>query len=151
MCVPKNESKTAVFEALPQWFRACADEMYKKRHGGASFEAVFSRSANTTMPVLQKIPLPHILGPRRAECKLVHVSRTDICMCSLSMLRIRFEVSPAGRHMHVSDVRALIVHNTHTNTQGFKCHDVSGVWGIDRTTYTHTHTHRASSATTRTA
>ena len=91
-----NMSKARAFEAFPKWFRACADDIYKRRsiHGsrGASFEAEFNRAANTTMPALQHISLPQIVSTRRAECTLVHVSRAEICMCSLSMMRIRFEV-----------------------------------------------------------
>lgn len=90
---PTSSNKNAVFEALPAWFRVCVDDIYKKRHG-SSFQAAFDRTANTTMPALQHIHLPHILATKRAECKLVHVSRAEICMCSLSMLRIRFEVGP---------------------------------------------------------
>jgi hypothetical protein len=97
-----NASKEDVLEALPPWFRACADDIYTKRHS-LSFEAAFSRSANTTMPALRNIQLPHMLAFKRSECKLVHVSRAEICMCSLKMLRIRFEVStPPCLHSNAS-------------------------------------------------
>jgi hypothetical protein len=97
-----GNSKTKVLESFPSWFRACANDIYSKRyhqqHDGSgsssmlSFEAAFNRTANTTMPALHYIQLPHILANRREECKLVHVSRAEICMCSLSMMRVRFEV-----------------------------------------------------------
>ena len=90
-----QNTKEDVFRAIPEWFRTCADNMYKKKHG-SSFEYAFKSKANTTMLALQRIKLPHIftIGTnRRSECKLAHVSSSDLCMCTLSMMRVRFEVS----------------------------------------------------------
>ena len=88
---------------MPEWFRTCADNMYKKKHG-SSFEYAFKSKANTTMLALQRIKLPHIFTTRRSECKLVHVSNSEMCMCTLSMMRVRFEVSMyhavRTQHMH---------------------------------------------------
>ncbi len=99
----KQNKKTDVLEALPKWFRACADDIYSRRHGGSmSFATAFDRAANTTMPALQYINLPHVLANKRDECKLFHVSRAEICMCSASMLRVRFEVSQlSSRNVYV--------------------------------------------------
>ena len=95
-----QNTKDEVFRAMPEWFRTCADSMYKKKHG-SSFEHAFRSKANTTMLALQRIKLPHIftIGKnRQSECKLVHMSCSEMCMCTLSMMRVRFEVSTYALH-----------------------------------------------------
>ena len=96
-----QNTKEDVFRAMPEWFRTCADNLYKKKHG-SSFEHAFRSKANTTMLALQRIKLPHIftIGKnRRSECKLVHMSCSEMCMCTLSMMRVRFEVSTHALHV----------------------------------------------------
>jgi hypothetical protein len=73
--------------AVPEWFRACCTDMYRNV-GGMGFEHGF-RTANTSMQYISK---PCIVTGRDEDVSIVHVSRTEICMCMLSLMEIPFKV-----------------------------------------------------------
>lgn len=84
-------SKAQVMGAMPAWFRECVNNLYQKMHG-VGHEAAF-HTANTSMPVLGSISLPHIISNgRRALCSTVHVSKSEICMCTQKMMEVPFKV-----------------------------------------------------------
>lgn len=85
-----SASREDIMQALPMWFRECVDDIYKKKHGTNCGAAL--STGNTTMAALGCISLPHILAGKRSSCKLVHLSKTEICMCTKSMLEVPFQV-----------------------------------------------------------
>jgi hypothetical protein len=72
-------------DSVPRWFRACVGAMYE----GENYEMAF-RTGNLN---IQHISKPCII-PKQHEhgCRTIHVSRTEICMCTLSMLEVPFKV-----------------------------------------------------------
>lgn len=76
-----------VLQNASKWFRDSVAEMYGNRPGG--YETAF-RTGNVNMNYISK---PCII-PKDAEsrCSVVHVSRTEICMCTLNMLEVPFKV-----------------------------------------------------------
>jgi hypothetical protein len=82
--VPSGSMKDAM-DSVPRWFRACVGAMYE----GENYEMAF-RTGNLN---IQHISKPCII-PKQHEhgCRTIHVSRTEICMCTLSMLEVPFKV-----------------------------------------------------------
>ncbi len=74
-----------MLSSVPEWFRACCRDMYAV-DGGTGVEHAF-RTANTNMQFISK---PSIICGRDDSCTIIHVSRTEICMCMLSLMEIPF-------------------------------------------------------------
>jgi hypothetical protein len=55
-------------------------------------EALYERAFRTANTNIQYISRPSIVGAKDADCRLVHLSRTEICMCTLSLVQIPFKV-----------------------------------------------------------
>jgi hypothetical protein len=82
-----GRAREDVFFSVPEWFRACCRDMYKES-GGMGLEHAF-RTANTSM---QNISRPCVVNGRDESASIVHVSRTEVCMCMLSLMEIPFKV-----------------------------------------------------------
>ena len=64
---------------------------------GTGHKAAF-HTVNTSMPMLGSMSLSHTIGNgnfigKRSLCRLVHVSKSEICMCTHSMMDVPFKDS----------------------------------------------------------
>lgn len=82
-----------VIAAVPGWFRACVSVIYNVDRNNSSpemNEAAIRRAFRTASTNINYISRPCITSGK--ACQVVHLSRTEICMCTLSLMEIPFKV-----------------------------------------------------------
>ena len=88
------ERKQAL-NAVPAWFRLAVASLYnnvgRNKNGGGGEES-YEEAFRTTYTSIQHFSKPSVLKGLDAECQLVHISKTDICLCTRKLMHIPFQV-----------------------------------------------------------
>jgi hypothetical protein len=91
-CEGATNSLQDALSEVPEWFAACVAGIYKEC--GDGYEKAF-RTANMNIQNISKpsiIPSSSSSSANDCKCKVIHLTRTEICLCTLNLMEIPFKV-----------------------------------------------------------